>query len=175
MDRRGRRDDARFERKLSLSVATSRPRRLSHRVERRRAQFRSIGFRCIGPFGRRGKEPPDRAVTFPSPPIKFRTVVFPQYGFKLDWSATTLHRQLPPPAYTWPIALHRTPVALRSPAGYSVRPDQTAMNALTASSSPSIAAENKLAAGLSQANFLAANAEPPPEAVVFCPSLLPAL
>ena len=88
MDRRGRRDDARFERKLSLSVATSRPRRLSHRVERRRAQFRLIGFRCIGPFGRRGKEPPDRAdVSFS--PLKFRTAGFPQYGFKLDSSATT--------------------------------------------------------------------------------------
>ena len=40
---------------------------LSHRVERRRAQFRSIGFRCIGPCGLRGKEPPDRADVSSSP------------------------------------------------------------------------------------------------------------
>ena len=51
-------------------------------------------------------------LTFPPPPLKFRTVGFPQYGFKLDSSATTFTSPLPRPAYTWPIALHRTPVAL---------------------------------------------------------------
>ncbi len=33
----------------------------NHRVERRRAQFRSISFRCVRPFRLRGKEPPDHA------------------------------------------------------------------------------------------------------------------
>jgi hypothetical protein len=51
-------------------------------------------------------------LTFPSPPLKFRTAGFPQYGFKLDSSATTFARLEPQPAYTWPIVLRRTPVAL---------------------------------------------------------------
>ena len=33
--------------------------------------------------------------TFPSPPLKFRTTGFPQYGFKLDCSATIFARPLP--------------------------------------------------------------------------------
>jgi hypothetical protein len=33
-------------------------------------------------------------LTFPSPPLKFRTTGFPQYGFKLDCSAATFTRPL---------------------------------------------------------------------------------
>ena len=51
-------------------------------------------------------------LTFPSPPLKFRTTGFPQYGFKLDSSATTFDHPFGRAAYTWPSALHRTPVAL---------------------------------------------------------------
>src|ERR1700693_5370919 len=39
----------------------------NHRVERGRAQFRSIGFQCVSPFGLRGKEPPDHADVSLSP------------------------------------------------------------------------------------------------------------
>ena len=38
-----------------------------HRVEKRRAMGRSIGFRCIRPFEPRGKEPPDPAYVSSSP------------------------------------------------------------------------------------------------------------
>ena len=80
-------------------------------------------------------------LTFPSPPLKFRTAGFPQYGFKLDSSATTFTHPSQQRAYTWPIALHRAPVtlsgmwigaysqdvpspeALGSPTGYVVLPD----------------------------------------------------
>ena len=34
-------------------------------------------------------------LTFPSPPLKFRTAGFPQYGFKLDSSATIFARPVP--------------------------------------------------------------------------------
>jgi hypothetical protein len=34
-------------------------------------------------------------LTFPSPPLKFRTSGFPQYGFKLDCSAATFTYPIP--------------------------------------------------------------------------------
>jgi hypothetical protein len=34
-------------------------------------------------------------LTFPSPPLKFRTAGFPQYGFKLDCSATIFAHPIP--------------------------------------------------------------------------------
>ena len=58
----------------------------SHRVERRRAKFRSIGFRCISPFGRRGKEPPDPAY------VSFSPSKIPYGGF----SPVRLQTGLPP-------------------------------------------------------------------------------
>ena len=122
----------------------------SHRVERRRAQFRPIGFRCFSPFGRRGKEPPDRA------DVSFSPSKIPYGGFSPVRLQTGLQRRRPsstapalsaepayvlaPPTYTPPPALHRTPVALTgmytgaisqdvsspealgSPAGYVVPP-----------------------------------------------------
>ena len=57
-----------------------------HRVERRRAMGRPIGFRCIRPFGLRGKEPPDPAYVSSSPskipyngfsPVRLQTGIQP--------------------------------------------------------------------------------------------------
>ena len=46
---------------MARPLADARGSDRSHRVERRRAQVRPIGFRCIRPFGLRGKEPPGHA------------------------------------------------------------------------------------------------------------------
>ena len=50
-------------------------------------------------------------LTFPSPPLKFRTAGFPASDFKLDYSVTTLPRPKPRRTYTRPSALRRTPEA----------------------------------------------------------------
>ena len=84
-------------------------------------------------------------LSFPPPPLKFRTVGFPQYGFKLACAAAIFPQQLPAvivrhgtsvqtrlsasrspgfrPGGTMP-SLPRTasPVALGSPSGCAVRP-----------------------------------------------------
>ena len=112
----------------------------SHRVERRRAQFRPIGFRCFSPFGRRGKEPPDRA------DVSFSPSKIPYGGFSPVRLQTGLQRRRPsstapalsaepayvlaPPAYTPPPALHRTPVALAGMYGGAISRDVSSPEAL---------------------------------------------
>ena len=79
----------------------------SHRVERRRAQFRLIGFRCIGPFGLRGKEPPNRADVSFSPskipyggfsPVRLQTG-FLRHDLPLPDTAAGLYVANRPPPY----------------------------------------------------------------------------
>src|SRR5208282_5666773 len=108
------------------------------RVEWRREQFRSAAsvVSALSSFVANGCQ---TMPSFPPPPLKFRTVGFPQYGFKLAPATATfaprayrppLHllsgcgvcsvvgfRQAAPP----PSARTTSPVALGSASGYAVR------------------------------------------------------
>ena len=80
---------------------------LGHRVEKRRAMGRSISFRCIHPFGLRGKEPPDRADVSLSPskipyggfsPVRLQTG-FLRHDLHLPIPAAGLYVANRPPPY----------------------------------------------------------------------------
>ena len=111
----------------------------SRRVEWRRGGGQANGFHRVSPFERRGKMAIRPFTPFPPPPLKFRTVGFPQYGFKLAPATATFA----PRAYRPPLGLlsecgvcsvvgfrqsaphpsdrPTSPVALGSASGYSVR------------------------------------------------------
>jgi len=126
-------------RSLTVAVLCGAVLTRNHRVERRRAQFRSIGFRCIGPFGLRGKEPPDRADVSFSPskipyggfsPVRLQTG-FPDHDLHAPKAGELIRGPAPSTVPLWPLRARKrghesgrsSPEALGSPTGCVVRPD----------------------------------------------------